>query len=828
MMSAILLLTSCQDSFIDSFIDLAQKVDELKETDKAIMDMIETYNESIEALQAIINVLEVGEFIEKVTPIMDQTGTKILGYTLTFTEHDGLKRDPITIYNGVDGKNGAQPQISAAKGPDGKYYWTMDGEWVLDASGNKISVIDGLCPRLDVKDGYWYVSYDQGSTWTQIGKATGEDGRDGTDARLPVTIPAGGNTEEGITFLLPDGTSFYIQKRRKVELVMDLPKDLVAGIGGGETIVIPYTIKNADANTFISVSTDGNYATSFTQGPVDKNNSSKGEILITSPRSYTEGFVNVMVFNSTGVVVMEVIHFYEHIITVDREFTVSGDGGTIKIPFELNFDYTVSVDKSSSSWLSIVATKAPATIKGTIQAKAAKNSGVARSGIIYVYPTNSRQPFASIVVTQSSSMCTVEKASFVLGADGGTVSTPVQTTYGVSLKVPSSAQSWIKPTVGTGAVADSYVALLSVEPNNAETERSATVGLYSKDGKTLLANLQVVQSGRTVDIDYSMALTVRVNYSNDFTVFIPIDVTSETDCYVDWGDGSGVRIISGKYVGSTVSHRYNGLSTGRTFQVVISGKVTSLSSAATPDGYSTSIESIDRWGNLGIVKMESAFKGYTKLKTLPLDEFGAFATITSFKNAFNGCSGLTDISAHLFDHAAKVESFEGAFYGCSSLIVLGEDMFAHCPEVTSFKNTFANCSSLQSIPAGIFAHNEKAIDFSSCFSNCTMLSSIPAKIFSACKEVSSFNATFQSCTALTAIPASLFDSAKRVLDFRNTFKGCKALTGESPYTTAGGKKVHLYEREANSDYFVPPIYQAGCFNGCTALSDEKNIPTTWK
>ena len=828
LLSALLTLTSCQnDTLVDTFIDITQQIDSLRYNDEAIQAMIQTYNESIDALQAMMKVLDVGEYIEDVVEVYDETGTKIIGYTLFFTEHEGERRSPITIYNGKDGLDGSYPQISASKDSDGKYYWTMDGEWLLDSSGNKVSVIEGLSPRLDIKDGYWYVSYDQGDTWTLIGKATGEDGRDGADARMPVSIPDGGNTEEGITFLLPDGTSFYIQKRRQVELVMDIPDDYVTGISAGGTIVIPYTIKNADANTFISVSTDGNYATSFTQGDLAADSSVSGEILITSPRSFVNGFVNVMVFNSTGVVVMDIIHFYEQKMTVEKEFTVSGDGGTLKIPFEVNFDYTVSVDKASSSWLSILATKAPETVKGNISVKAAKNSGIARSGIVYVYASNSRQPIASIVITQSSTLCTVEKASFVLTADGGIAQTSVTTTYGVSLKVPTAAQSWILPSVGTGSGSDSYIAILSVEPNTSESERSATVGMYSADGKTLLANLQVVQSGRTIDTDYSMALTVRVNYSNDFTAYIPIDVTSDVDCYVDWGDGSGVRIISGKYDGSTVSHRYTGLTTGRTFQIVISGTVTSLSAAAIPAGYSTSIESIDRWGDLGIVKMESAFKGYTKLATLPLDEFGAFEEVTSFANAFNGCTGLTDVSPHLFDHATAVQSFEGAFSGCSSLIVLGENMFSCCPEVTTFKNVFSSCTSLQSLPAGLFAHNAKATDFSSAFASCTSLLAIPKGLFDACIDASSFNATFQSCTTLRTIPVSLFDRTRRALDFRNTFKACKAASGESPYTVAGGKKVHLYDREANTDYFVAPLYQAGCFNGCESLTDKYDIPSTW-
>lgn len=40
---------------------------------------------------------------------------------------------------------------------------------------------DGITPQLQIEAGYWYVSYDNGETWEQLGKATGEDGEDGKD-----------------------------------------------------------------------------------------------------------------------------------------------------------------------------------------------------------------------------------------------------------------------------------------------------------------------------------------------------------------------------------------------------------------------------------------------------------------------------------------------------------------------------------------------------------------------------------------------------------------------------------------------------------------------
>lgn len=95
---------------------------------------------------------------------------------------------------GTPGTPGVSPIVSARKDTDGVYYWTVNGEWMLDDNGNKIRAIGydgedgepgtpgtpGVTPRFEIRDdGYWWVSYDNGETWTRLGKAQGEDGLDG-------------------------------------------------------------------------------------------------------------------------------------------------------------------------------------------------------------------------------------------------------------------------------------------------------------------------------------------------------------------------------------------------------------------------------------------------------------------------------------------------------------------------------------------------------------------------------------------------------------------------------------------------------------------------
>ena len=204
-------------------------------------------NTNITSLQTIVNVIESNDVVTSVTPIME--GGVEVGYTITFADHD-----PITIYHGKDGKDGvngadgvngqdgASPIVGVAKYTDGVYYWTLNGEWLLDADGNKLRVSgqdgaagadgsdgqngqdgadgqDGVTPQLKIEADYWWISYDNGNTWTQLGKAKGDkgdtgdtgaagaDGQDGDSMFQSVTQDAA-----NVYFTLADGTVITIAK----------------------------------------------------------------------------------------------------------------------------------------------------------------------------------------------------------------------------------------------------------------------------------------------------------------------------------------------------------------------------------------------------------------------------------------------------------------------------------------------------------------------------------------------------------------------------------------------------------------------------------------
>ncbi len=204
----VLVLASCnnKDSIWNVMGDMDSRVSTLE-------TLCQEMNTNIAALETLIKAQNNGDYITNVTEI--RNGNTIVGYTITFNHHD-----PITIYNGTNGKDGRdgvdgyKPTVGAKQDTDGVYYWTVDGNWLTDANGNKIRVtgekgdkgdkgdtgdkgqdgqdgtdgtdgtngVNGNTPQLKIENNYWYISYD-GTNWTQLGKATGADGKNGRDGK---------------------------------------------------------------------------------------------------------------------------------------------------------------------------------------------------------------------------------------------------------------------------------------------------------------------------------------------------------------------------------------------------------------------------------------------------------------------------------------------------------------------------------------------------------------------------------------------------------------------------------------------------------------------
>ncbi|WP_300511459.1 leucine-rich repeat protein [uncultured Phocaeicola sp.] len=176
-------LSSCSDDYDDS--ELRSDIENLEDRITVLEEWQKSVNTDIRSLQSLVTALENKDYVTAVTPLEDGTG-----YVISF-----LKSGNVTIKHGERGEQGEKGEdgttsvISVKQDIDGKYYWTVDGEWLLD-SGNKIPVTgengdkgdkgdtgtagsDGLTPYIG-DNGNWWI----GVTDTGV-KAQGNTGTDG-------------------------------------------------------------------------------------------------------------------------------------------------------------------------------------------------------------------------------------------------------------------------------------------------------------------------------------------------------------------------------------------------------------------------------------------------------------------------------------------------------------------------------------------------------------------------------------------------------------------------------------------------------------------------
>ena len=266
--------TACVSEFDDTKI--WNEFDSVYDRIEKLEEMCRDMNNDISSLELIVNALQNNDYITSVTPI--NQGNKVIGYSITFA-----KSGTIIIYNGEDGKDGADgkdgkdgengkdgkdgysPVIGVRKHSDGLYYWTLDGDWLRDNDGNMIPATatgsgssgadgsdgkdgkdgkDGVTPQLKIENEYWYVSYDNGKSWTMLGKATGDDGEDGN------------NGKDG-----KDGDSFFKAVRQD-------DKNVYFDLADGTTITVPLATSNPlyrlQSISYVPLYSDGKALVEFT------------------------------------------------------------------------------------------------------------------------------------------------------------------------------------------------------------------------------------------------------------------------------------------------------------------------------------------------------------------------------------------------------------------------------------------------------------------------------------------------------------------------------------------------------------------------------------
>lgn len=384
-----LAVSSCYD---DS--ELWESVNELDERVKVLERLCSEMNTNIQSLQGLVSSVGNGAYITNVETLTEnrvEVGFKITlsnGKTMViYHGKDGI--DGQDGKDGVDGSNGETgyvPAIGVKKDGDGLYYWTMDGEWLLDDEGQKIPVSggqgtdgqdgsdgkpgkDGVTPELKIEGEKWYVSYDEGKTWNELGPAVSGSASVFDDVTY----------EDGVlTFVFADGevVTFAVKEAFRIEI-----GEYEAGVGS--TVEIPYTIVGATGEvTVFPIASYGDSADYFFIKEHIEETPYSGRIIVYRSWEMEEknGKFGIFAVDESGTTVSKVIRLTSSVMYVDDEkYLLGPEASALSVKVAANRKYEVS---TNADWITYVETKA--VEEKTLVFDIKENDGLYRNAEIYI------------------------------------------------------------------------------------------------------------------------------------------------------------------------------------------------------------------------------------------------------------------------------------------------------------------------------------------------------------------------------------------------------------------------------------------------------------
>lgn len=270
--------------------------------------------------------------------------------------------------DGADGQDGVTPVIGVAQDEDGIYYWTINGEWLLDENGNKVQAqgrdgADGQDGQ-DGKDGADGADGKDG--------ADGQDGKDGEDGTsLFSNVEVGG---EYVTFTLPNGSSFQIPLEKPLDIIFDVEDMDETVLDTYSELEIGYTVQSNSAEITVEVITEGDIDVVLTE-----TDELSGVITIyTESYESVEGSKIIVLVGDERRVIMRSITFANLRLSISDINTISvpAEGGTVNVYYMSNMEWRVN-DYYRPEWITVAETKA--YTERTITLQIAPNDGYPRS-----------------------------------------------------------------------------------------------------------------------------------------------------------------------------------------------------------------------------------------------------------------------------------------------------------------------------------------------------------------------------------------------------------------------------------------------------------------
>ena len=227
LLSGVMMFAAC-DKYDDTA--LTGRVDDLEGRVTELEKLVADLNTTVSGLSTIVSAMENEDRIQSIVPLKE--GETVIGYEITFS-----KSGKIQILNGK------APSLGV-KDEGGILYWTVNGEFLLDSSSNKIPAT--IAPEFRVENGELQYRINGGEWQTMPGSA---------NIGLIKEVQDGA---ESVTFILSDGTEITIPKVQSFALELDV-EDIEIGIMPGQRMSIDYTVISGDENTLVKAISEGGY-----------------------------------------------------------------------------------------------------------------------------------------------------------------------------------------------------------------------------------------------------------------------------------------------------------------------------------------------------------------------------------------------------------------------------------------------------------------------------------------------------------------------------------------------------------------------------------------
>lgn len=336
----VLFFTGCQE-YDDT--EIKGRVDNLESQVTELRLLVEKINSNLTSLVTAVDALNNQDQIVSVEKLPAGNG-----YTITFK-----KSGTITIYNGdkgldgkngtdgLDGKDGKSPVISISQDSDGKYYWTLDGEWLL-VNGQKVpATAEVAVPKIKVEDGKFLFSTN-GTDWVVIGDA-------GTSG-IGLIKNVREDVENNSVIIELSDREIVIPKGQNFALVIKADE---IGIKAGETVNVEYSLISAD-NAIVRALPENGYTVK-----VNPISATKGQLSITAPSPVVDASILIVAVNGNGVMSGKILSIAEGKLDVKADATpVPAEGGSVTVEITTNLDYEIVITEAAKTWITFVETKA--------------------------------------------------------------------------------------------------------------------------------------------------------------------------------------------------------------------------------------------------------------------------------------------------------------------------------------------------------------------------------------------------------------------------------------------------------------------------------------